>query len=279
MTCYQTYHRSGRFDPNRWRGRGGFTLIELLVVIAIIAILASLLLPALSKARIRARNVHCMNNFNQLQKACLMYTLDSQDYFPPNPDDGNSIPGYNWVAGNVSGWMPNISSGGSADAGNQALIRNSNTSLLGPYIGNNIGVFHCPADPRFAPGVGAGLAGSTIHVVRSVSCNQGVGTADASWLGGGSHQGRPTSAVNGPWLNGSHSHTANSPYATFGRTSAFTRVGASEIWVYVDDDPWTINDAGMAVIAAMPDFVDYPSPMHANSCGFSFADGHSEIHK
>jgi len=46
----------------------------------------------------------------------------------------------------------------------------------------------------------------------------------------------------------------------------------------VDDDPWTINDAAMAVIANTPDFVDYCSPMHNNACGFSFADGHAEIH-
>jgi len=68
--------------------------------------------------------------------------------------------------------------------------------------------------------------------------------------------------------------------ATFGKTSQISGlVSASDIWVFADDDPWTINDAAIAVIAAMPDFVDYPSPMHANACGFSFADGHSEIHK
>jgi prepilin-type processing-associated H-X9-DG protein len=52
----------------------------------------------------------------------------------------------------------------------------------------------------------------------------------------------------------------------------------SDIWTYVDDDPYTINDAAMAVIAAEPQFVDYCSPMHDNGCGFAFADGHSEMH-
>jgi prepilin-type N-terminal cleavage/methylation domain-containing protein len=250
-----------------------FTLIELLVVIAIIAILAAMLLPALAKAKTRALNLHCMNNKNQLQKAFLMYATDFNEKFAPNPDTVTGVPGGNWVAGSQTGWMP-PGSGGNADAGNPDFVTDPKWSLFAPYLGKNSAVFQCPRDPRIViySGSNPQLFGTKMKPVRSVSMQQGVGTKGQA-AGGGDQK------TDGPWLNGSHSHSADQPYATFGKQSDFNICAASDIWVFLDDDPWTINDAAVAVIAAMPDFVDYPSPFHDNACGFSFMDGHSEIHK
>ena len=85
--------------PNGGRLRAGFTLIELLVVIAIIAILAAMLLPALSKSKTKAQGIFCMNNTHQLMLATTMYANDFTDFLPPNPDNGNTDVSKNWVGG------------------------------------------------------------------------------------------------------------------------------------------------------------------------------------
>src|SRR5437667_7639673 len=76
----------------------GFTLIELLVVIAIIAILASLLLPALARAKMKAQGIQCLNNLNQLSLSWIMYGDDNADRIPPNQLNGTD-PTRTWVMG------------------------------------------------------------------------------------------------------------------------------------------------------------------------------------
>ncbi len=127
----------------------GFTLIELLVVIAIIAVLASLLLPAVGRAKQRAQLAQCVSNFRQLQVAWQMYASDHDDYAVSPP------PGIGWAEFKVSvaaGWdKPAWTQGrlsyepnnfDNFDIGN--LVK-PECSAFGDYI-TTAGVYRCPGD-------------------------------------------------------------------------------------------------------------------------------------
>jgi prepilin-type processing-associated H-X9-DG protein len=86
-------------------------------------------------------------------------------------------------------------------------------------------------------------------------------------------------SVNGPWLNAQDSHRRKSPYATFGKTTDFAAVSPSQIFLTLDESPWSINDAAFGVSAAVAEWVDWPSTFHNRACGMSFCDGHAEIHR
>jgi prepilin-type N-terminal cleavage/methylation domain-containing protein len=253
--------------------RSAFTLIELLVVIAIIAILAAMLMPVLSQGKQRAQGALCLDNGKQLMSAMRIYVDDNHDYYPPNPDDGNTNAGYNWCPGNAG-------IGGPQEFDPDVLL-NPALSLLITYLGNNPAPFKCPADTRqgLYQGSNPFLIGKTVPAARTFSMSQAVGTIDPGFdATGNSHSGVPTLSVNGPWLNNQHTHRRDSPWRTFGKDSDLGPPSPSDLWVLVDEDARGLNDAAFAFGMEQAQWIDIPGTYHNIGCGFAFADGHSETH-
>jgi prepilin-type N-terminal cleavage/methylation domain-containing protein/prepilin-type processing-associated H-X9-DG protein len=261
--------------------RRAFTLLELLVVIAIIAILAALLLPVLSRAKQRAQGVQCLNNGKQMMTAIFLYTGENNEFFPPNPDDGNIIPGYNWCSGQA-GVEPDGTP--QPQEFDPDVIKDPKLSLLINYLGGNVSIFRCPADMRQGTyqGTDPALIGHIVPAARTFSMNQAVGTIDPGYdqvpPPYGHHSGVPNLSVNGPWLDSQDGNHRNSPWYTYGKTTDIHAPSPSSLWVLVDEDAQGLNDAAFAFGMQEAGWIDAPGVYHNGGCGFAFADGHSETH-
>ncbi|MGC9943926.1 MAG: prepilin-type N-terminal cleavage/methylation domain-containing protein [Verrucomicrobiota bacterium] len=255
---------------------GAFTLLELLVVIAIIAILAAMLMPALSHAKQHAEGAVCLSRGKQMMTAMIMYTGDYNDYYPPNPDDGNTLPGYNWCSGEAGI--------GQDQEFDPDVLLDPSRSLLIPFLSGSVELFRCPADRRQGTyqGTNPAFIGKVVPAARTFSMNQAVGTIDpgfnAAEPNGSAHSGVPTLSVNGPWLNNQHTHQRNSPWLTFGKSSQVRVISPSMLWILVDEDATDLNDAAFGFGMQNPQWIDIPGTYHNGGCGFDFADGHSETH-
>jgi prepilin-type N-terminal cleavage/methylation domain-containing protein/prepilin-type processing-associated H-X9-DG protein len=237
-------------SPLPARVRAAFTLVELLVVIAIIAILAALLLPALSRAKASAQGVQSLSNTRQLGLAWQLYADDHQGRLPYNlggPGGGKSPAmktNANWVNNNLT-WELD------ADNTNTATLLQAS---LGDYTGKSALIYRCPADFVLHP---LQRSAGWSHRVRSYSMNAMVGDAGE--------------------LSSSGVNENNPRYVQFFRITDIPK--PADIFVFVEEHPDSINDGYFLNHYYTQQWNDLPASDHNGAAPFAFADGHAEMHR
>ena len=228
----------------------GFTLIELLVVIAIIAILAAMLLPALSRAKIKAQATACLSNQKQLAVAWTLYSGDFNDYLAVN---ANNVA----INAGVVGWVTNVLSWDFPPLPTNPQNYNPDAlanALLGPYCSKATGVYKCPGD-RYDAYKGPR--------VRSISMNGQMNPNTANDANGGTVKNQ---------------YGAGQNYKVFVRQSDINNPAPVNAWVFIDEHPDSINDALFHVDMrpTANTWSDWPASNHGGSGVLAFADGHVE---
>jgi len=231
--------------------------MELLVVLAIIAILAALLLPALSRAKMKGQRIACLNNLRQLSLGCKMYADDSSGLLVSSWPLGSgtaSVNPYSWCPGWAStapeipiyGPLPDF-----ACTNEYALQQGK----VWPYI-KTAATYRCPADKRSSGGM---------PVVRSYSMN--------AWMSGRTY-GDPSGQTDFT----TPEQDNDLAYIFYRRENQIA--DPSLMWTLIDEDGSTINDSMFVVdMSEQNQISDLPSTKHGPTYEIGFADGHMESMK